>query len=730
MTLTREATWVVRVRDVVPRFLATFVPLFLVAGGIVCWGYWSEHRQSRAVLEINERDHVRLQAQIIVGDFKSVVADLRMLARGRTLRQYLDATDPTLLDSLVDEFREFAEQKGVYDQVRYLNAHGEEVVRINLNKGQAQVVPPEELRPKRDRYYFKDTLRLRPGDVFVSPFDLNVEGDQIEQPLKPTVRFGTPVQDLEGRKRGIVILNYLGGTLIEKLRQASVNAADQVMLLNPEGYWLKGAYADDEWGFMYPNRKSRTMEKQHPEAWRRITAADGGQFELDRALFTFQTVFPLAEAQSARSTVGAPADEPLPRPAGRTYHWKVVSLVRPHVLVQRSRRISTGLLPTLAGLASALTLACWFLAKAGIQRKRAVAALRDSEGRFRQLAETIDEVFWMSNVDGSEFIYVSPAYETIWRKSLSQLYAHPGDWLEAIHAEDRQDRNRAFAGVSTQGGFDVEYRLQRGDGSTRWIWERGFAVRDEAGQVYRIAGIAEDITMLRRAQEDTLRSERLAAIGEAMTGLAHESRNALQRSQSGLEMLQRRVKDQPEAAELLREVQQAQYYLRDLYEEVRDYAAPLHLRCREVNVHELLREVWNHLALSRNGREVHFQDDPRGVDTSCWSDPLTIQQVLRNILENALAAAPDPARIDVSWREAVHEGQRALRIAIRDNGPGLSGEQREHLFDPFFTTKSRGTGLGLAISRRIVEAHRGLIEASLDAGSGTEIVVTLPRGKS
>ncbi len=100
-------------------------------------------------------------------------------------------------------------------------------------------------------------------------------------------------------------------------------------------------------------------------------------------------------------------------------------------------------------------------------------------------------------------------------------------------------------------------------------------MRDISGLPYRVAGLAEDVTELRERQQSELQTQRLAAIGEAMTGLAHESRNALQRSQAGLEMLAKRVKDRPDAESILAEIQQSQRHLHRLYEEVRGYAVPI-----------------------------------------------------------------------------------------------------------------------------------------------------------
>jgi len=126
--------------------------------------------------------------------------------------------------------------------------------------------------------------------------------------------------------------------------------------------------------------------------------------------------------------------------------------------------------------------------------------LRASEERFRQIAENINEVFWMTDVGKSKMIYISPAYENIWGRSPASLYESPRSWLDAIAPEDRL-RITAAALRQREGGYDQQYRIVRPDGSYRWIRDRAFPIHDQAGVVYRIAGIAEDITVQREAEE-------------------------------------------------------------------------------------------------------------------------------------------------------------------------------------------------------------------------------------
>jgi PAS domain S-box-containing protein len=144
-------------------------------------------------------------------------------------------------------------------------------------------------------------------------------------------------------------------------------------------------------------------------------------------------------------------------------------------------------------------------------RKQAEDALRENEERLRQMAENIAEVFWMSSPDKTQMIYVSPAYEQIWGRPCKDLYSHPASWMDAIHPEDRERVRRAARDKQISGEYDEEYRIMRTDGSVRWIRDRAFPVRDTKGQIYRIAGVAADITSYKNAEEAIQRTNKTLA---------------------------------------------------------------------------------------------------------------------------------------------------------------------------------------------------------------------------
>ena len=167
------------------------------------------------------------------------------------------------------------------------------------------------------------------------------------------------------------------------------------------------------------------------------------------------------------------------------------------------------------------------------ERKHVEAASRESEERFRQIAESIDEVFWITPPDKNRMIYVSPAYEQIWGRPCSELYANPRNWLAAIHPDDRDKVIEAAMTKQSHGTYDEEYRIVRPDGGVRWIRDRAFPLRDPAGAIYRIVGLAEDITA-RKAVESEVRtlSEQLEARVVERTVQLKEANEALVKADS------------------------------------------------------------------------------------------------------------------------------------------------------------------------------------------------------
>jgi PAS domain S-box-containing protein len=365
-------------------------------------------------------------------------------------------------------------------------------------------------------------------------------------------------------------------------------------------------------------------------------------------------------------------------------------------------------------------------------RRRLAMEKERSEAAFRTLVEAAPCMIVIMRPD-HRLVYFSRFAETLTGFTAPEVLGRDffATFIPAEHRQPGSDSLRKIlSGTPVEG---VERPVRCKDGSVRWVLWNARRLPDYEGEPAVLA-VGQDITDLKQAQDRTLQAERLAAIGQMMTGLAHESGNALQRSQACLEMLALDVQDRPDALNLVSRIQIAQNHLQQLYDEVRNYAAPLKLERQTASMAGTWRLAWANLSMQRQGRQTALREQCDGIEVRCLLDPFRMEQVFRNILENALAACRDPVEITVHCEDTTLAGQPALRVAVRDNGPGLSIEQQQRIFEPFFTTKTKGTGLGMAIAKRIVEAHGGQLavgNASVQEDTtsvhGAEIVITLPR---
>jgi PAS domain S-box-containing protein len=301
------------------------------------------------------------------------------------------------------------------------------------------------------------------------------------------------------------------------------------------------------------------------------------------------------------------------------------------------------------------------------------------------------------------------------------------DWFERFVPERERERQRDIfeETVRSDTSAAVSSLLTESGRERRISWSNK-SLKNMAGRAVAMLAVGQDITELNQAQQRALQAERLAGIGQMITGLAHESRNALQRIQACAEMLELEVEGNGEALDLVHRIKLAQNHVHRLFDEVRGYAAPVNLDRSACQLGSVWREAWELLLPQWEGRIAEMTARTDGAELGFYGDHFRLVQLFRILFENSLAACPDPVRIEITCGPATLGNAKGIRVSVRDNGSGLNQEQREHLFEPFYTTKTKGTGLGLAIAQRIVEAHGGQITAGEDSARGAEIVVILP----
>ena len=372
-------------------------------------------------------------------------------------------------------------------------------------------------------------------------------------------------------------------------------------------------------------------------------------------------------------------------------------------------------------------------------RVRTEIALRDSEERFRQLAEHIREVFWVYGIVEERLLYISPAYEEIWGRAVQNFQERPLDWLEAVHPDDRSRIRAAHAAKLESGRFDEEYRVVRPDGTVRWIWDRGFPIRDAAGHVYRIAGLAEDITarklaedQLRRQQVELAKMSRLSLAIELASSLAHELNQPLAAivayTQASLTLLRGDATDPRELTGTLEEVVNQGLRAGGIISHLRGLVQKHPAAQTEIDLNALIRAVVHYAQLELRQAGITVRLELAEPLPAILADDIQIQLAVLYLVRNAIEAMQDPGSEprELLLRTAPLD-TGAVLATVRDTGHGFSPEAAERLFEPFFTTKPGGMGLGLSVSRSLVESQGGKVWATPNhPDRGVSFHFTLP----
>jgi PAS domain S-box-containing protein len=391
---------------------------------------------------------------------------------------------------------------------------------------------------------------------------------------------------------------------------------------------------------------------------------------------------------------------------------------------------------TLAVLACFLYL--WWRRRAAEKRELALKILsegwKESDDRFRQMAGSVGEVFWMVDVGSDKLLYVSPAFERIWGQS-ANILDKPGGVAETVHPEDR-DRFRAFLEKNVQQACEETYRIVRPDGAVRWIHDRSFPIPGQDGKPYRVTGIAADITDQRELEEQLRQAQKMDAVGRLAGGVAHDFNNLLTVIGGYSEtLLDGRPAGDPQRVPL-EQILKAANRAAALTSQLLAFSRKQMVQPQLINLNHLLTNMES-LLRRVMGEHINFNAALSKTVLYVKADPNQLEQVLINLAANARDAMPDGGgfRIETAIVDAqeggaegrLKEGTYAC-MKVSDTGIGMKPAVLEHAFEPFFTTKGvgKGTGLGLSTVYGIVQQNQGTIHLSSEPGRGTTFEIYLP----
>jgi len=266
-----------------------FIAVFL----ILLFSYAAFHEQDilkiRQRMTTNQNILVDAHQSILVKELDNIVANLHFLYEAPDFQKYIN--NNTTSTNTENEWIAFANNIKKFDQLRYIDKNGNEDIRIDFDNGRALKIKKPALQNKSKRYYFIDTMKLTNKQIYMSKFDLNIESNTIELPIKPMLRVALPVFDKTKTKRGIIIANYLAKFILQDIKSSN-RPNKYAHLVNEDGYWLAGPDSEKEWAFMYPERAEISFKKQFPQEWHLIETEKNGQFFTPNGLFTFRTIYP------------------------------------------------------------------------------------------------------------------------------------------------------------------------------------------------------------------------------------------------------------------------------------------------------------------------------------------------------------------------------------------------------------------------------------------------------
>ena len=483
------------------RFLLVFLPLCLLLIAVGMSHYYTAMKLARISLESSEHKNVALAQKGLISEMRAVISDLTFLAKLNELWDLLD--DPENEDArlnLAQEFLYFSEKKGIYDQIRFLSDDGMEIIRINYDEGNPHILAQSELQNKSDRYYFQEALAQDIGGIYMSPFDLNVEEGAIEYPLRPAIRFATPLFNSRGEKKGVLMFNFRGEKLIQGFRQAAASIADHLNLVNNEGYWLSGPRPENEWAFLL--EREHSFAQAFPDAWRKILAQDAGSFVTEKGLFTFAIVYPMVSVLEfyAEAGMGDISSVSEGQQNAKPRFWKIVSHVSPKALNATSQEffrqhLLSYMLGGLFLLAGSLIIA------QTATRRRQEQAQKNFERRYHDTLENMQLAAVTLNADGRiTFCNDYLLNLTGWQ----QKEITGQDWFDScVIPEDRQRTRHAYTEIITGDAppHTVESHIMAKTGEPRlFAWTNTLSC-GRFGEVTTLTSIGQDITQQRESEQ-------------------------------------------------------------------------------------------------------------------------------------------------------------------------------------------------------------------------------------
>ena len=389
----------------------------------------------------------------------------------------------------------------------------------------------------------------------------------------------------------------------------------------------------------------------------------------------------------------------------------------------------------IGGLGIVLALTLWRVSSLR-QRKRAEAAMRESEDRFRHMSDAAPVMIWVSGTD-KLCTFVNKGWLAFTGRTFEEELG--SGWTASLHPDDR---NHSFdiysSSFDARRNFQMEYRLRRTDGEYRWVVDSGVPRFTPDGAFAGYVGSCIDVTDLKRTQEEALARQKLESLGVLAGGIAHDFNNLLGGILAEAELVKAELPGGTSVIEEIERIEKVAIRGAEIVRELMIYAGHDQKRLVEpLDLSELVEDMLELLKVSISKHAVLKTDLAQNLPP-VWGNASQIRQVVMNLLINASEAIGEKEGMIHVTTEHLNGGKALapnsatdlpegdyVRLAISDTGCGITEEAKAKIFDPFFTTKFAGRGLGLAVVQGIIRAHGGAINLESTPGKGTAFQVLL-----
>jgi PAS domain S-box-containing protein len=370
------------------------------------------------------------------------------------------------------------------------------------------------------------------------------------------------------------------------------------------------------------------------------------------------------------------------------------------------------------------------------QRKQAEVALRESEGRFRNLANTAPVMIVASNQDGHA-TFLNKTWLDFTGRTMDQELGY--GWIESVHPEDRDHTLAKYTHTFNEHGHcEIEYRLRRADGEYRYVICSGVPRFEPAGAFAGYIASCLDLTDIKRAQEEASARQNLASLGVLAGGIAHDFSNLLGGTLGFSELAQAKLAEGTSPENELRQISATAIRGAEIVRQLMIFAGKESGTLEPVDVSSQVTDMIELLKISTSKHAVLTTCMGNGLPV-VRGNPAQIRQVVMNLVINASEAIGDRDGTIRIVTEHVTVGSGAevwktknlrdgdyLQLEVSDTGCGMTSETQRRAFDPFFTTKIAGRGMGLAVVQQIVHQLGGGIHVVSSAAQGTSVLILLP----